>query len=116
MSWTPTVLIDRLGGDEELARQMIALFVQESPAMLESVRRSVAGGRGEDIRRAAHAFKGSVANFIDGGPTATALALEHAGRAAKLSEVSGLLAQLEAEVAALVDDMREFERGMPCES
>jgi two-component system, sensor histidine kinase and response regulator len=108
MDWTPDELIERLGGDPELARQMAVLFVEECPNMLGAVRQSVSEGEPDGIRRAAHAFKGSVANFIHGGPAATALALEEAGREGRLADAPALLARLEQEVADLIPQMRAY--------
>ncbi|HTM04965.1 MAG TPA: Hpt domain-containing protein [Vicinamibacterales bacterium] len=116
MQWNPEALLDRLGGDEELARQMAALFVDECPNMLDDVRRAVAGGSADDIRRVAHAFKGSVANFVADGPAAIALALEHAGRDERLADAPTLLARLEGAVAELIPELRIYGRGDLCAS
>jgi HPt (histidine-containing phosphotransfer) domain-containing protein len=108
-SWSPDTMIERIGGDDELARQLVSLFLVESPKMLSALRESIDGGTADAIRRAAHAFKGSVANFIDGGPVATALEIEMCGRQGSLDAVPGLFARLEREVAELVSGMRSFE-------
>ena len=108
MRWNPDALIERLGGDEELARQMAALFVDECPNMLDEMRRAVAGGRPDDVRRVAHAFKGSVANFVADGPAAIALALEQAGRDERLGDAPALLARLEGAVAELIPELRIY--------
>ena len=73
MNWTPERMLSRLDGDTELATQLAAIFIDEYPRMLERLRGAVASGSADDVRRAAHALKGSVSNFVDGGPTATAL-------------------------------------------
>jgi HPt (histidine-containing phosphotransfer) domain-containing protein len=106
--WSPEQMIARLGGDEGLARQLVALFLAECPRMMAQVRESVEQGSADVIRRAAHAFKGSVSNFATGGPTATAFELETAGREGRVADAPAVLARLEREVASLVDQLRTF--------
>ena len=115
MTWTPAALTERLGGDEHLVRELVDIFLSEYPKLLQAVRTSVAAGDGPALRRSAHALRGSIANFIDDGPTVTALALERAGEEARLSDAAGLYAQLEREVEGLAAAMRTFHEGS-CES
>jgi hypothetical protein len=73
------------------------------------VRESVEQGTPDLVRRAAHAFKGSVSNFITGGPTATAFALETIGRDGRIAEARSVLARLEREVDSLLAQLRAFD-------
>jgi len=102
-------MITRLGGDEQLARQLVTLFIGECPRMLAQVRDSVAEGSADLIRRAAHAFKGSVSNFTTGGPTTIAFELECLGRDNRVADAPAALATLEREVASLLDQLRAFD-------
>ena len=108
-AWTPVAMIDRLDGDEELARQLITLFLGEYPRLMDSLRVSVSGGNPDAVRRAAHAAKGCIANFVDGGPQATAYRIEQLGTARTLDDVPALVAQLEREVEDLVRAMTAFQ-------
>lgn len=110
-AWTPERMVTRLGGDEGLALQLAMLFVEECPRMLERVHASVSSGNPDDVRRAAHAFKGSVSNFIEQGPTATAFELECVGRDGRLRDAPALVARLDREVEALLVDLRRFAGG-----
>ena len=114
--WSSAEMIDRLGGDEELARQLVVLFLGEYEKLLANLRDSLAAGSAEQVRRAAHAAKGCVANFIDGGPQATAYRIEQLGTAGDLGEVPMLLNQLESEVVVLVEQMQTFVRETSCAS
>lgn len=109
-TWTPAVIIERLGGDEEMAHELVSLFVAEYPNMIEAVRTSVAGGSGDQVRRAAHALKGSVANFLDDGPRVTAMEIEEAGREGRSADAAALLPRLEDEMEQLLREMRAFEQ------
>jgi two-component system sensor histidine kinase/response regulator len=109
--WTPVAMLERLGGDEELAHQLVELFVAECPQMMAAVRQSVESGDVEQVRRAAHAFKGSVGNFTDGAPMTTAWDLEQIGREGAIENAPEVLRRLEAEVDAFLAALRRFEEG-----
>jgi two-component system, sensor histidine kinase and response regulator len=109
--WDPAVMLERLGGDEELARQLVELFVSECPRMMAVVRDSVANADADQIRRAAHAFKGSVGNFTEDAPMTTAFELEQMGREGQIAGAPALLARLEREVADFLVALNRFERG-----
>ena len=79
--------------------------------MMTAVRDSVEHGSADVVRRAAHAFKGSVANFTTDGVAATALELETIGREGRLADAPGVFAKLERQLAVLTDQLREFEAG-----
>jgi two-component system sensor histidine kinase/response regulator len=111
LRWTPAVMLERLGGDEELARQLVELFVAECPRMMAAVRDSVASGDVEQVRRAAHAFKGSVGNFTDGAPMTTAFELEQIGRVGSIADAHEALRRLEQEVNGFVAALRRYEEG-----
>jgi HPt (histidine-containing phosphotransfer) domain-containing protein len=95
---------------------LVTLFLAEYPKLLSALRDSLASGNADDVRRAAHAAKGCIANFVEGGPQATAFEIEQLGAEGRLADAAPLLARLEREVAAVVLNMQEFEQGAPCAS
>lgn len=109
--WNAAAFVERLGADEDLARQLAALFVEECPRMMASVRESAAAGSAEQLHRAAHALKGSAANFTSDAPVTTAFEIEQLGRANDLARVPDVLARLEDEIEAFVTVLRQFEKG-----
>jgi len=115
-TWSSHAMIDRLGGDRELTLQLVSLFLAECPRMMSAIRESVAGGSADEIRRAAHAFKGSVGNFTDTLPTTTAAELEQLGREGRVVDGTALLARLEHEVDEFERQLRQFEREASCAS
>ena len=92
---------DSLGGDRRLLREMLALFLTESPAMLQAVAGAVTAGDAPAVRRAAHALKGSVANFAAPRPVEAARVLERMGTEGNLSGAPQALRELE-------DALQEF--------
>ena len=108
-AWSADALLARVGGEADIARELVGLFINECPRMLEAIRNSVASGSAQEIRRSAHLLKGSVANFTETGATTAALALEIIGREERLQDAPGALARLEQELEALLPQLREFE-------
>jgi CheY-like chemotaxis protein/HPt (histidine-containing phosphotransfer) domain-containing protein len=110
-------MLARLGGDESLARELAGLFVSECPRMMSAVRDSVASGDAEAVRKAAHALKGSIANFTEGAAMQAAFLLEQIGREGRPQDAAAALAMLEREVEELVRYLRDFSAGAwPCAS
>jgi len=110
MTWSAAALTDRLGGDADLARELVDIFLAEYPNLVQAIRASIDRGDGRALQRAAHALRGSVTNFIDDGPTATALAIEQAAETSRLNAADGLMGQLEREIDALAAAMRGAAR------
>jgi HPt (histidine-containing phosphotransfer) domain-containing protein len=102
-------MLARLDRDLELAQQLAAIFIDECPQMVNRLRAAISEGSADEVRHAAHALKGSLSNFIDGGPTATAFELETMGRSGRLDETSRTLDRLEGEIAVLVTALKEFQ-------
>jgi CheY-like chemotaxis protein len=116
VGWSPDTMVERLGGDAELVRQLVSLFLAEYPRMIDAIRVSVGAGSADAIRRAAHAFKGSVSNFTDQAPMTTALELEVMGKENRLDQVRAVFSRLEQEVESLAGHLRAFEAGGVCAS
>jgi|TARA_Y100000758_G_scaffold276708_1_gene221673 HPt (histidine-containing phosphotransfer) domain-containing protein len=57
-----------VGGKEETLRELAGLMLEECPRLLEQMRRSLADGDVEELRRAAHTLKGS-ARLLDSSIT-----------------------------------------------
>lgn len=102
---TPAVdlaaVMARLGGDRELLGELAGLYLEDEPGLLAQLEAAVARGEAEGIRRAAHAIKGSVANFAAARAQAAAFALEQAGRHGDLAPAPALLDALRTELALL---------------
>ena len=95
----------RVDGDESLLADLARLFLEESPKMLAAIHEAVAGNAPEQLERAAHSLKGSVATFAAQGAFDAALKLERLGR-------SGDLKAAEHAYAALESQMRQFRAAL----
>ncbi len=92
----------------------MSLFLGEYPKLLSGLRESFASGSADDVRKAAHAAKGCIANFIEGGPQGTAHDIEKLAEVGRITEAAPLVAKLDRELTILVQHMHEFEQGAPC--
>jgi CheY-like chemotaxis protein len=83
-------------GDAAFLSELIATFLADAPALVETLRRSLAAGNAEELRRAAHTLKSNGRTF---GATSLAEAcqeLETAARAGALEGAAELVGQVEA--------------------
>ena len=79
-------LLDRVGGDEDLLREITSIFLAEYPELLRSIEDGLAAGDAQRVERAAHSLKGSVANFGADSATQAAYRMETIGRKGSLTE------------------------------
>ena len=107
-SWSRTEALDRIGGDEELLRDLCQIFLEESPKLLEKLQQAVAAGDSDGVMRAAHSLKGESSYLGAGGTSQAARQLEEMGRNQDLSRASNVLAVLEREVAGLHLDLKDL--------
>jgi CheY-like chemotaxis protein len=106
----PSAALVRLGGDESLLHELIRLFLEDAPSLVEKIRAGLDGGDSEAVARAAHNLMGLAANF-DAAPTVDAakrierLAGSDDGRALRPA-----LADLEAELTLLQSALEVHQR------
>jgi signal transduction histidine kinase/CheY-like chemotaxis protein len=107
-SWNKAEALDRIGGDEELLRDLCRIFLEESPRLLETLRQAVGEGDAESVMRAAHSLKGETGYLGAAGTTQAARQLEEIGRLKDLSQAPKLLAGLETELAGLCLSLKDL--------
>ena len=108
-SWSPDVMIERIGGDEELARQLVTLFLGDCDRMLSVLRAGVAERNPEAVRRAAHAIKGSAGLFSQGTAFESTRRLERMASSGEREGLDATLADVEAAMAQLTRELGRIE-------
>jgi len=88
------VALERLGGDEDLLREVAGLFLEEYPMLMNEIRVAAMSGDADALQRAAHSMKGSVSNFGANGVYQAAFALERKGRAGDLEALEVCIERL----------------------
>jgi HPt (histidine-containing phosphotransfer) domain-containing protein len=98
--------LDRMGGDQELLKEIALLFLGDYPKLIEKLRQAVEQSDAVELERAAHALKGSVANFSARTAVKAALTLEEMGRSGNLAGAREALATLESVFEALRPELQ----------
>lgn len=88
--------LERLGGDEELLREVAGLFLDEYPQLMHQIRSAADERDAEALQRAAHSMKGSVSNFGADRVYQAAFALETKGRAGDLESLERCIQELDS--------------------
>jgi two-component system, sensor histidine kinase and response regulator len=101
-------ILERVGGDLELARELSEIFLQDCPEMMKRIEHSKTEKDAEGLAMAAHALKGSLANFGFESAVAAAKRLEMMGRQGDLTEVEEGWVDLERLVGAARDSIRRL--------
>lgn len=94
-------MLERLGGDTELLDDVLVVFLEECPKMLEEVRSAVDEGDPMLVCRAAHSMKGALVNISAGPAAAAAKQLELLGNEERLAEGTPVLERLQQEIERL---------------
>ena len=116
-AFDPAPALARTGGDEELLRKLIGLFVAQSGKLLPRIREAGERGDGPALERHAHKLKGSLGGFGAARATDAAHRLELMGRSGEMGPVPAAIGELESEVARIRDSMARYaEGGAACAS
>ena len=99
MDWNAAV--DRVGGREDLLKQMVGLFFKEVDKLVTSLRDAIAQREMTKVQRLAHSIKGSASCFAAPPAVAAAARLEFMGQAGDLTDADEAFAYLEREVDRL---------------
>jgi two-component system sensor histidine kinase/response regulator len=83
---------------KDSSRELLAVFIQDSPLLLQSLGIAVSSGDRLELRSVAHALKGAVSNFGARHSQALAAELEEVAKAGDLSEARHLVEALTVEV------------------
>ena len=95
-------LLQRVGGDTELARDVIDLFRLDWPASLARVHAAVDSGDLEALQRAAHALKGAAGNLGAQPTMEAARVIEQLAQSRDLAAAAAAVAPLERAAAKLM--------------
>jgi len=106
-------LLDRVGGDRQALAKLVRLFLADSRTLLAQVSKAVEGKNAPGLRSAAHALKGSVANFAAPAATAAAARLQEMGERGHLAEASLALANLDQELLRVRERLTAIVAGGP---
>jgi HPt (histidine-containing phosphotransfer) domain-containing protein len=113
------LLIERLGGDEELLADVARLFFLDCPERLAAIRTALDDHDAERIRTTAHALKGAAGALSAQGLFDAARTLERMGAEGRLEAAEAVWRGLSVEAANVISALRELgaidsEETAPC--
>ena len=112
-------MLERLMNDEEMARVVIEIFLDDMPCQIDSLRRYLDASDASGAARQAHLLRGAAATV--GGEALCALAceMENAGKTGDLGFVAARMDDLECQFLRLKTAMKKAahcEETSPCAS
>jgi HPt (histidine-containing phosphotransfer) domain-containing protein len=103
-------LLSRLDNDHELLRDLVAIFKEDFPKLVEALQESVAHADMTRARVASHTLKGMLANLAVTRAAAAAGRVEElaSGRGGAGASIQEALAAFEVEVRGLLTEMETY--------
>lgn len=105
-SFDPRALWDRVNGDVELLRELVGIFLEEYPGILDSIAKAIQQQSFDDIRKFSHKLKGSALQFSGGGVATLAANLERMGHERSSQDLEQTFFNLKRETAELADSLQ----------
>jgi HPt (histidine-containing phosphotransfer) domain-containing protein len=102
--------LQRLGDDMELLRDIVQIYLEDAPVMIERIHTAIDHSDNNALQRAAHSLKGLAATLSASEVVGAASRLEHIAASRNLSEAAKTAAEVEDRVRELNDAVQQFLR------
>ncbi len=106
-------LKEYIGDDAALLREIMHLFLDDTPSAFEDAARAVAGSDVRALETAGHRLKGSFSTMGADATTETARQLEWMGREGTLEGALAMSERLRREIDAVSDCLRRWAEPKP---
>ena len=107
-----SIALARVEDDRQLLAELIAMFVQDCPGLLEEARKSIALQDCPGLERAAHTLKGRLGFVGIQGAREQASNLETMGRTQDLTGARETLDGLDAEMKSILPEIESLTRDL----
>ena len=111
MNLNRALALERVGGDEELLREIAGLFLEDYPSLITQIQKAVAEGNPSDLERAAHSLKGSIANFGSDPAYQASFDLEQMGRNKNMAGAADAYSQLLTVMGHVCPELEALSAG-----
>jgi signal transduction histidine kinase/CheY-like chemotaxis protein len=101
-------LLRRLMDDEELAKEVLAVFLDDMPSKIAALQAALISGDAQQIKDQGHTVKGAARNISALAFQETAWRVEEAGREGQINQAMELLPLLDSQYLDLEKTIREF--------
>lgn len=102
--------MQRLGGNRSLLADLIQLYDEDSPQLLDRIDMGVKSLRCDEVRRAAHSLRGLAANFGAAKLAEPLFRLEAAASQGHLEDAAALAVQIRNESGRLQTTLAPYNR------
>jgi HPt (histidine-containing phosphotransfer) domain-containing protein len=82
----PSFALEQVGGDEQLLKELIELFLSRAPGQLDCVQAALERGDARAAERSVHTLRGSISIFLTPEAMAPFQELEHLSKEGKIGE------------------------------
>ena len=107
--WNQADLLERVDQDQELLRELLAIFKEDFPRTLRSLEEAVAAGNLKNSASLSHALKGMLANLGGRRAAAAAAKLEKmVSSSAESASLNDALTTLQREAASLLPELDAY--------
>jgi len=106
----PQAMLAHFGGDAELVKEVIVVFLESSPAWLAEIRAALTAGDSTRLRNAAHTLKGAISHFGAAAAYNAAQQLETLGTEGRMQESAAAWKSLEPMLAHLTSALVDYLR------
>lgn len=104
-------LWERVNRDIELLRDLVDLFEQQCPVLLEGIESAIRRSSYPDLQKLSHKLKGSLLQFSARQAASMASALEEMAKQRKVEGAEQALARLKAEIGRLMLALKGMIQG-----
>jgi CheY-like chemotaxis protein len=95
------LLMSRMDNDPQLLRDLVSLFLEECPRLLDEIRIAMGRKDAKAVERGAHSLKGCTGNLAAQMASEAALKLERLARAGDLVDAESVLQELKCQLERL---------------
>jgi HPt (histidine-containing phosphotransfer) domain-containing protein len=100
-------LLERVEGDQELLAELIHLFREDIPQLLDAMRNALQQGDMASLERSAHSMKGAAGNLSGNVAVDAALRLEQSAKNGDVESSKANLATLQSAIDRLLAALAE---------
>jgi HPt (histidine-containing phosphotransfer) domain-containing protein len=90
-------LLDRLGDDEDFCKEIIELFIEDTPHQISELKKAIENNDASMVHQKAHSLKGSSAQVSALSMQEIAFQMEQAGEAGNVDRAATLMSEFEEE-------------------
>ena len=108
MTFFESAALESTGGDRELLRELIGVFLAEAPRWMRDLESALGRGDAAEVQRLAHTIKGAVDSCGASRAYDAAMVLERMGRGGELDSAPAAYATLGREIERVLPELAVY--------